>query len=161
MTSMRRRYVASTSERRHVPAGNLVSPWPPNILNLAPPPPHNILNLPTPMPTSTNNVLGSSRKYSHKIYQKLSLHKIAQTMAIFYKWSHHFTNCIKIYWLCPQFPTLQLYSKDALLRDDLSSFFQKLNLYIKLNILMLSLLSNTHEETGCNPQHFISSSRKK
>ena len=41
MTSMRRRYVASTSVRRHVPAGNL-----------APPPlgiPPNILNLPTPM----------------------------------------------------------------------------------------------------------------
>ena len=34
MTSMRRRYVASTSLRRHVPAGNL--PPPPNILNLAP-----------------------------------------------------------------------------------------------------------------------------
>ena len=40
MTSMRRRYVASTSLRRHVPAGNL----PP-----LPPPPPNILNLPTPM----------------------------------------------------------------------------------------------------------------
>ena len=47
MTSMRRRYVASTSLRRHVPAGNLAPPWPPpNILNLGPP---NILNLPTPM----------------------------------------------------------------------------------------------------------------
>ena len=29
MTSMRRRYVASTSLRRHVPAGNLAPPWPP------------------------------------------------------------------------------------------------------------------------------------
>ena len=58
MTSMRRRYVASTSFRRHMPAGTLppplplapqyYKPWPPNILNLAPPP--NILNLPTPMP---------------------------------------------------------------------------------------------------------------
>ena len=28
--------------------------------------------------TSTNNVFGSSAAYSHKIYQKLSLHKIAQ-----------------------------------------------------------------------------------
>ena len=47
MMSMRRRYVASTSLQRHVPAGNLA---PPNILNLAPPPPPpNILNLPTPM----------------------------------------------------------------------------------------------------------------
>ena len=48
MTSMRRRYVASTSVRRHVPAGNLtpLAPHPPNILNLGPP---NILNLPTPM----------------------------------------------------------------------------------------------------------------
>ena len=45
MTSMRRRYVASTSFRRRVPAGNL--PPPPQILNLGPPP--NILNLPTPM----------------------------------------------------------------------------------------------------------------
>ena len=34
MMSMRRRYVASTSLRRHVPAGNLP---PPNILNLGPP----------------------------------------------------------------------------------------------------------------------------
>ena len=33
MTSMRRRYVASTSLRRHVPAGNLAPPCPP------PPPP--------------------------------------------------------------------------------------------------------------------------
>ena len=74
--------------------------------------------------TSTNNAWGSSREFSYKIYQKISLHKKAQTMAIFCKWSHHFTNCIKIYWLCPQFPTLQLYSKDALPRDDLSSFFK-------------------------------------
>ena len=29
MTSMRCRYVASTSLRRHVPAGNLAPPWPP------------------------------------------------------------------------------------------------------------------------------------
>ena len=29
MTSMRRQYVASTSVRRHVPAGNLAPPWPP------------------------------------------------------------------------------------------------------------------------------------
>ena len=36
MTSMRPRYVASTSLRRHVPAGNLAPPWPPNILNLPP-----------------------------------------------------------------------------------------------------------------------------
>ena len=46
MTSMRRCYVASTSVRRHVPAGNLAPPWPPNILNLGP---SNFLNLPTPM----------------------------------------------------------------------------------------------------------------
>ena len=46
MTSMRRRYVASTSLRRHVPAGNLDPLGPPKILNLGPP---NILNLPTPM----------------------------------------------------------------------------------------------------------------
>ena len=41
MTSMRR-YVASTSLRRHVPVGNLAPPCPPpppNILNLAPPTP--------------------------------------------------------------------------------------------------------------------------
>ena len=44
MTSMRRRYVASTSLRRHVPAGNLAplgpqysKPWPPNSLNLPTP----------------------------------------------------------------------------------------------------------------------------
>ena len=39
MTSMRRRYVASTSLRRHVPTGNLAPPWPPppNILNFGPP----------------------------------------------------------------------------------------------------------------------------
>ena len=44
MTSMRRHYVASTSLRRHVPAGNLPplapqysKPWPPNILNLPTP----------------------------------------------------------------------------------------------------------------------------
>ena len=29
MTSMRRHYVASMSLRRHVPAGNLAPPWPP------------------------------------------------------------------------------------------------------------------------------------
>ena len=29
MTWMRRRYVASTSLRRHVPTGNLAPPWPP------------------------------------------------------------------------------------------------------------------------------------
>ena len=46
MTSMRRRNVASTSLRRHVPTGNLAPLGPPNILNLGPP---NILNLPTPM----------------------------------------------------------------------------------------------------------------
>ena len=37
---MRRRFVASTSVRRHVHAGNLPPPpifWPPNILNLPPP----------------------------------------------------------------------------------------------------------------------------
>ena len=49
MTSMRRRYVASTSSRRHVPAGNLPPPPPPKILNLGPP---NFLNLPTPMQVS-------------------------------------------------------------------------------------------------------------
>ena len=37
MTSMRRRYVASTSLRRHVPAENLAPLGPPNILNLPPP----------------------------------------------------------------------------------------------------------------------------
>ena len=42
MTSMRRRYVASTSLRRHVPAGNLP---PPPLAPLNPPPPPNILNL--------------------------------------------------------------------------------------------------------------------
>ena len=46
MTSVRRHYVAPTSLRRHVPAGNLAPLGPPNILNLGPP---NILNLPTPM----------------------------------------------------------------------------------------------------------------
>ena len=50
MTSMRR-YVASTSLRRHVPAGNLAPLGPPNILNLGPP---NILNLPTPMQSQIN-----------------------------------------------------------------------------------------------------------
>ena len=48
MTSMRRRYVASTSLRRHVPAGNLAPLGPPK--NSKPWPP-NILNLPTPMLT--------------------------------------------------------------------------------------------------------------
>ena len=39
MTSMRRRYVALTSVRRHVPGGNLAPLVPPtNILNLAPTP---------------------------------------------------------------------------------------------------------------------------
>ena len=32
---------------------------------------------------STNNVLGSSGAYSHKIYQKLSLHKIAHLNYVF------------------------------------------------------------------------------
>ena len=59
MTSMRLCYVASTSLRRLVPAGNLaLLALPPNILNLAPlphpPPPTNILNLPTPMTDYTS-----------------------------------------------------------------------------------------------------------
>ena len=37
MTSMRRRYIASTSLQRHVPAGNLAPLGPPNILNLPSP----------------------------------------------------------------------------------------------------------------------------
>ena len=57
MTSMRRRYVASTSLRRHVPAGNLAPlapPPPPQCSKPCSPPyfklwPPNILNLPTPM----------------------------------------------------------------------------------------------------------------
>ena len=52
MTSMRRRYVASTSLRRHVPAGNLPPPPlpPPQYSKpCPPPPPPNILNIPTPM----------------------------------------------------------------------------------------------------------------
>ena len=43
---MRRRYVSSTSVRRHVPAGNLAIFPRPHIVNLGPP---NIQNLPTPM----------------------------------------------------------------------------------------------------------------
>ena len=46
MTSMRRYYVASTSLRRHVPAGNL-APLAPQYSKPCPPP--NIRNLPTPM----------------------------------------------------------------------------------------------------------------
>ena len=38
MTSMRRRYVASTSLRRHVPAGSLAPPWPPQYSKPCPPP---------------------------------------------------------------------------------------------------------------------------
>ena len=37
MTSMRRRYVASTSLRRHVPTGNLAPPWPPQYSKPCPP----------------------------------------------------------------------------------------------------------------------------
>ena len=37
MTSMRRRYVASTSLRRHVPAGNSAPPWPPKYSKPWPP----------------------------------------------------------------------------------------------------------------------------
>ena len=39
-------------------------------------------------------------------------------MAIFCKWPHHFKNCIKIYWLCPQF----LYSNGALQGDNSQTF---------------------------------------
>ena len=47
MTSMRRHYVASTSVRRHVPAGICPPPpWPPQYSKPCPP---NILNLPTPI----------------------------------------------------------------------------------------------------------------
>ena len=63
MTSMRRRYVASTSLRRHVSAGNLASPWPPNILNLGP---LNILNLPTPMSRCDASVTARLRLYRRK-----------------------------------------------------------------------------------------------
>ena len=55
MTSMRRRYVASTSLRRHVPAGNLAPPWPPQ--NSKPWPP-NIPNLPTPMKPTCDQIVG-------------------------------------------------------------------------------------------------------
>ena len=48
MTSMRRRYVASTSLQRHVPAGNSAPPSAPQYSKAWPP---NILNLPTPMVT--------------------------------------------------------------------------------------------------------------
>ena len=37
MTSMRRHYVASTSLRRHLPAGNLAPPWPPQYSKPWPP----------------------------------------------------------------------------------------------------------------------------
>ena len=51
--------------------------------------------------TSTNNVLGSSGAYSHKIDQKLSLHKhILQMPTSVYKLHK---NLLAIY---PQFPTL-------------------------------------------------------
>ena len=48
MTSMRRRYVALTSLRQHVPAGNLPPPLSPNVLKLGRPI-TCFLNLPTPM----------------------------------------------------------------------------------------------------------------
>ena len=48
MTLMRR-YVASTSLRRHVPAGNLPPPPCPPTPQYSKPWPPNILNLPTPM----------------------------------------------------------------------------------------------------------------
>ena len=66
MTSMRRRYVASTSLRRHVPATNL--PPPPKkkkILNLGPP---NILNFPTPMQQMQ---LKSTPKHKLELFDKL------------------------------------------------------------------------------------------
>ena len=53
MTSMRRRYVASTSLRRHVPAGNL-APLPLQYSKPCPPP--NILNLPTPMEVTVKSL---------------------------------------------------------------------------------------------------------
>ena len=63
MMSMRRRYVASTSLRRHVPAGNLAPPLAPQ--NSKPWPP-NTLNLPTPMllipiRTKSNDVMAIIR----------------------------------------------------------------------------------------------------
>ena len=65
MTSMRRRYVASKSLRRHVPAGNLAPLGTANILNLGPP---NILNLPTPMYEKENLTLVV---ISYEIYPKV------------------------------------------------------------------------------------------
>ena len=73
MTSMRRRCVAWTPVRRHVPAENLPPPLGPqysSILNLAPPPPPpNILNLPTPMcvpiQPSDMNVITSHQNRIH------------------------------------------------------------------------------------------------
>ena len=47
--SMRRRYVAVTSVRRHVRAGNLAPRYP------KPCPPPNILHLPTPMNIAIRN----------------------------------------------------------------------------------------------------------
>ena len=61
MTSMRRRYVTSTSLRRHVPLGIWPPLAPPNILNLGPP---NIVNLPTPM--------GSESWFSTEFYNFFS-----------------------------------------------------------------------------------------
>ena len=59
--------------------------------------------------TSADNVLGVSGAYSHKLYQKLSLHKIAhlnnghilQMVTSFYKLHYNLLA------LPPQFPTLQ------------------------------------------------------
>ena len=61
---MRRHYVASTSLRRHVPAGNLAPPpWPPQYSKSWPP---NILNLPTPI------------YYKFSVLQKDKLAKLSQ-----------------------------------------------------------------------------------
>ena len=53
--------------------------------------------------------------------------KLTYTMVIFCTiWPHHFTNYIKFYWLCPIFLLCNLYTEDALQKDDLSSFFKSL-----------------------------------
>ena len=100
-------------------------------------------------------MLVSSREKSHKPCQKLPVHKISQRMTIFCKLSHHFTNCIKIYCLCPQFPILQ-YSKDALLRDDLSNLprdYGKLFCKVPRHVNSLTTKGQTTKFSSANFQN--------
>ena len=77
MTSMRRRYVASTSLRRHVPARNLAPLGPP----ISKPWPPNILDLPTPMKyIRWKKKIGGGRGFRYARHTRREFNKLSRAI---------------------------------------------------------------------------------